>query len=246
MRKTVLALTLFAAISTADAASPLVGQAIGPMTGVRWLTPDRTYRWADHKLTLIRWWTTSCPHCSASVPALAGMWRKYRAKGLNFVAVFHQKGRRGKSDADLRAYLGRLQFDGTIARDDKWTKLQEVMRRGNLRKATSISVLVDDKGVVRWVHPGPRIPRLELAALPAGRRRPEGARPLPRDVVRAEGASASSRAAQAATEVGREQREREEKRRIEKIGVQSRPAGGRCRGDARRRALPEPAGEGAM
>ena len=161
MRMTVVLLAAVAMLTLpADAApgDPIIGKPLGPLTGVRWATPGgRPDAFAKHKLTIIRWWTTSCPHCSTSLPSLAGLWKRHRKQGLNLVAMFHHKGGRAKSDADLKSYLRKLGFDGTLARDDRWTKLREVMRRAGFRRATSISIAVDAKGIVRWAHPGPRI-----------------------------------------------------------------------------------------
>lgn len=161
MRMLLAVLFAIGAVSfPADAApaNPLLGQALGPLSGVRWATPGgKPDAFAKHKLTIIRWWTTSCPHCSTSVPALSRLWKKYRAQGLHFVAMYHHKGGRAKTDAQLKAYLRKLGFEGTLARDDRWTKLRDVMRRAGFRSATSISVAVDAKGVVRWAHAGPRI-----------------------------------------------------------------------------------------
>lgn len=139
-------------------ANPLIGKALGPLKGVRFATPGgKADDFAAHKLTLIRWWTTDCGHCSSSVPALSALWKRYRKQGLHMIAMHHRKRARVWTDAELKAYLKKLGFEGTLARDDSWTKLREVMRRAGFRRATSISVLVDAKGVVRWAHGGPRI-----------------------------------------------------------------------------------------
>ncbi|MHC5009821.1 MAG: redoxin family protein [Planctomycetota bacterium] len=152
------------------APNPLVGTAFGAWTGVRWVTPGAApLDFARHKLTLVRWWTTDCPFCRDSLPALGALGRRYRERGLHTVAVYHPKSRRRWRDDQLRAYLGRLGFGGTLAVDPRWQKLRDLMGRGRLERATSISLLVDREGVVRWVHPGPRIhaasdPRYAAAA----------------------------------------------------------------------------------
>ena len=150
-------------------ANPLLGQPLGSLAALRWLTPDgRPFALADQRLTLFRWWTNECAHCQVSVPPLADLEQRYRARGLRMVAVYHPKGAR-LGDAQAKAYAQRLGFDGTLAFDDAWTKYKELRDRGGLRPATSISVLVDADGIVRWVHPGPRIRpgSAELATLDA-------------------------------------------------------------------------------
>ena len=81
---------------------------------------------------------------------------RYRARGLRLVGVYHPKGA-ALGDAAARDYARGLGFTGALAFDDRWTKYVELRDRGGLDRATSISILVDAAGVVRWVHPGPRI-----------------------------------------------------------------------------------------
>jgi polyhydroxybutyrate depolymerase len=149
--------------------NPLVGQPFGSMGGLRWLTPEGgPVSLAAQRLTLFRWWTNGCPHCTGSVPALARLEERYRARGLRLVGVYHPKGA-ALGDAAARDYARGLGFTGAIAFDDRWAKYGELRDRGGLHRATSISVLVDADGVVRWVHPGPRIEAgsADLAALEA-------------------------------------------------------------------------------
>ena len=44
-------------------------------------------------------------------------------------------------------------------RAKEWNVLKALMRRGGLDTATSVSFVVDSHGVIRWVHPGPRVHR---------------------------------------------------------------------------------------
>lgn len=139
------------------AARGLVGAPLGSLDALRWLTPKGgPASIAAQPLTLFRWWTNACPHCVASLPVLARLEDRYRARGLRLVAVYHPKGRR-LGDEAARAYARGLGVRGALAFDDRWTKYAELRDRGGLRQATSISVLVDASGTVRWVHPGPRL-----------------------------------------------------------------------------------------
>jgi hypothetical protein len=149
--------------------NPLVGQPFGSMDALRWLTPEGApLALSAQPLTLFRWWTNRCPHCTGSVPALARLEDRFRARGLRMVGVYHPKGA-NLGDAAAREYARRLGFAGAIAFDDRWTKYVEMRDRGGLHRATSISVLVDAEGVVRWVHPGPRVEEgsADLATLDA-------------------------------------------------------------------------------
>ncbi len=162
----------------APPSNPLVGTAFGSLSGLRWLQPSRPVAFAESGLTLLRWWTTNCPHCTASVPSLSGLANKYAARGLRFVGVYHRKSAFRVSDASIRSAFQRLGgAPHALAVDEGWRMLRPFMQRGRLRQATSISILVDQQGVIQWVHPGPRIhtsratryagPARDLAALDA-------------------------------------------------------------------------------
>ena len=158
-----------ATVAEGVAVNPLVGQPFGAIAGLRWLTPEGApVSLAAQRLTLFRWWTNGCPHCTGSVPALARLEERYRARGLRLVGVYHPKGA-ALRDAAARDYARGLGFTGALAFDDRWAKYVELRDRGGLDRATSISILVDADGVVRWVHPGPRIEAgsADLAALEA-------------------------------------------------------------------------------
>lgn len=143
---------------------PLVGEPWGENMGLRWFTKaGGPVRFQDHELTLVRWWTWHCPHCSASVPELSGLWRKYKSRGLHAVMVFHPKSPFAYNKNNIAATLRRYRYDGDFAFDDKWTKLRDLKGRARLRGATSVSFLVDKDGIVRWAHPGPRIHRTNSA-----------------------------------------------------------------------------------
>lgn len=138
-------------------AHSLVGQRIGSTAALRGLpTADGATAFAGRPLTLLRWWTNGCPHCTGSVPSLARLERRLGARGLGLVAVYHPKGRPLSDDA-ARATAAGMGVSGPVVFDDRWTKYMELRERGGLNTATSISVLVDAEGVIRWVHPGPRL-----------------------------------------------------------------------------------------
>jgi hypothetical protein len=75
--------------------------------------------------------------------------------------VFHPKGGGPFPDAVLQHHLHELGVTAPLARDDDWKVLEPLLDRGKLTAATSISVLVDREGIIRWVHPGPRLHRGE-------------------------------------------------------------------------------------
>jgi hypothetical protein len=144
--------------SAAGCRNPLVGQPVGSVALQRFRLLEggeaETRPWS-----LLRWWTVDCPHCRASLPDLSRLAGEFPR--LQLFAVFHPKGLGAFGDERLRGYLGELGVSAQLARDDDWRVLESLRTRGGLELATSISVLVDPQGVVRWVHPGPRLHRSE-------------------------------------------------------------------------------------
>ena len=107
-------------------------------------------------LTLYRWWTDTCTFCEASLPALDSLREKYEDRGLRVVGVFHPKPQtRPVSDEYVARGAKDRSFNGTVVIDSNWSQLKKWWLDTGTRSATSVSILVDDKGVVRFVHPGP-------------------------------------------------------------------------------------------
>ena len=102
---------------------------------------------------LYRWWTSGCSFCAATLPAIETLRTKYEPKGLKVVAVFHPKPPREVSAETVREAAKKIGFNGVVAADDSWSQLKRVWLTEE-RPATSVSFLVDAKGVIRFVHPG--------------------------------------------------------------------------------------------
>jgi hypothetical protein len=131
------------------------------LSRLRWLEPTTASDLAANGLTLLRWWTVQCPFCRDSLPDLAELPARFARRGLTVVGVFHPKTQQVPTDDAVVAYARGLGFAGPIAADDRWQVLEDLRTRGALDAATSISVLIDEDGTVRWVHPGPRLHRSE-------------------------------------------------------------------------------------
>jgi len=132
----------------------LRGQPFGELRPARSVAP---FAFADHDLTLVRWWTDTCPFCASTLPALEDLRARYALRGFAVVGVYHPKPPREVSDDEVRRYAAALGFRGDLAIDRDWDKLADLQLRGAPRTATSISVLVDRAGTIVWVHPGPRL-----------------------------------------------------------------------------------------
>jgi thiol-disulfide isomerase/thioredoxin len=107
-----------------------------------------------HDATLLRWWTDTCPFCCATLPALEALRREYGALGLEVVAVYHPKSAVALSDEAIRAAARERGFEGRVAVDRDWSALERAWPTSE-RSATSVALLLDSSGVVRFAHPGP-------------------------------------------------------------------------------------------
>lgn len=131
------------------------------------LMPTDPELWSDDRVvplkgpdaapaTLVRFWTEGCPYCEASLPAVQRLRSTWRDHGLETVAVFHPKPpariRRMEGLVQLAKELG---YRGPVAADPYWTSLKAMWLDAARRDATSVTFLVDESGVVRFVHPGP-------------------------------------------------------------------------------------------
>jgi thiol-disulfide isomerase/thioredoxin len=107
-------------------------------------------------LTLYRWWTDTCAFCEASLPALDSLREKYEDRGLKVVGVYHPKPQtRPVSDDFVTRGAKDRSFKGDVVIDSNWAQLKKWWLDTGDRSATSVSILVDDNGIVRFVHPGP-------------------------------------------------------------------------------------------
>lgn len=110
--------------------------------------------WADKapdlqgKVAVVRWWTSGCRLCETSAPVLA----KLAAKA-EVVAIFHPKPVRDVAPAAARKAAAAIGMPGTVGVDRDWTVLER-WKAGKSYGFTSLTFLVDRRGIVRYVHPG--------------------------------------------------------------------------------------------
>jgi thiol-disulfide isomerase/thioredoxin len=135
----------------------LVGTRLPKLALDRWIRQQEPadQKAAPARATLYRWWTDTCPYCRASLPAIERLRHDYGARGLRIVAAYHPKPPRDVADEDVIAAARRFGYGGPIAVDDDWSALNKAYLSTGRRRATSVSLLVDGDGVIRFVHPGP-------------------------------------------------------------------------------------------
>ncbi len=121
-----------------------------------WLnTPDNKPVKPAGKATLVRWWTDTCPSCAMSLPAIERLRKEFATRGLQTLAVYHPKPPRDVAANDVLQMAKAIGYTGWVATDLQWKTLQRVYLGTDERRSTSVCFLVDGKGVIRYVHPGP-------------------------------------------------------------------------------------------
>ena len=107
------------------------------------------------KVVLVRWWTApDCPYCRATAPALNEFYEKYHEQGLEVIGFYHHKGDEPLKLEAVRKYADKFGFKFPVAIDTDWKTLHQWWLDSGKRDFTSVSFLIDRKGVIRHVHPG--------------------------------------------------------------------------------------------
>lgn len=108
------------------------------------------------KVVLVRFWTApGCPFCAASAPALNEFYEKYHPQGLEVVGFYHHKSPAPLDPREVEHYVEKFGFKFPVAIDHDWKTLRNWWLEGRGEHAwTSVSFLVDQKGVIRHIHPG--------------------------------------------------------------------------------------------
>ena len=117
----------------------------------------------EHGATLVRWWTDGCPFCEASLPAVDELRREFEGRGLVVIAAYHNKSAIALTPLEIEEGARARGYDGRIALDRDWHAL-DVAWPAKWRSATSVTLLLDAHGVVRFAHPGPEFHRSTDAA----------------------------------------------------------------------------------
>ncbi|HEX7665450.1 MAG TPA: TlpA disulfide reductase family protein, partial [Polyangiaceae bacterium] len=119
-----------------------------------WLnSPPLTLASLRGKVVLVRWWTAGCPYCSATAPALRDFDRRYGSRGLVVVGMYHHKEdmpfdpKVYEDTAKTYGFMFPLAFDPDMRTLKAWS-------RGVDTGYTSMTFVLDKRGVIRHVHPG--------------------------------------------------------------------------------------------
>jgi peroxiredoxin len=120
------------------------------------------------RVVVLRWWTDRCSLCESAAPTLRALHERHAGQGLVVLGIYHPKPQ-GASLADARrraeAGAARLGFEFPIAIDRDWRALDRWWLHGRERAATSVTFVVDRRGVIRHVHPGGAYDRESVSEL---------------------------------------------------------------------------------
>ena len=106
------------------------------------------------KVVLLRWWTDTCDLCAATAPALRKLQAEFGDRGFTVIGIFHPK---PPGDHDLERVgraVAKYNFTFPVALDADWTALRRWWLSGVDRDYTSVSFLIDKKGIIRYIQPG--------------------------------------------------------------------------------------------
>ncbi len=110
------------------------------------------------RVVLIRFFTHTCGFCSISMPAFEEIHQRYAKQGLTVIGFYHPKPFGSSYPRErVEEMAAQLRLTFPIALDTHWATLKRCWLDGAMRDSTSVSLLIDRKGIVRWLHPGPEL-----------------------------------------------------------------------------------------
>ena len=107
-------------------------------------------------VVLIRWWTgPGCPFCTVSAPRLNDLYRKYKEKGVVVIGFYHHKSAQPLSVRRVRKLGKKMGMEFPLAIDRDWqTFMKYRIDSEDGEQWTSVSFLIDQNGIINFIHPG--------------------------------------------------------------------------------------------
>jgi thiol-disulfide isomerase/thioredoxin len=142
--------------STPREGDELLGTPAHPWTADHWMnSPPLALADLHGRVVLVRWFmSTECPLCSATAPSLRAIDADYRARGLSVIGMYHHKDPEPLDPAKVEKYVKLYGYTFPVAIDTDWRTLKDWWLGGHDRHFTSVSFLIDRKGIIRFIHPG--------------------------------------------------------------------------------------------
>ncbi len=134
----------------------LVGRSAPSWGEIDWLDDRLSDADIRGHVVFIRFFTDTCEFCRASAPALRELNDEFAERGVKIVGMYHPKpkGRAASRDA-IAAFAREHGFTFPVGIDADWSVMDAFWPAAEARHYTSFSVLIDQLGIIRYVHPGP-------------------------------------------------------------------------------------------
>jgi peroxiredoxin len=149
---------LLAAFLFAFSGNELIGSPAPEWTNDRWLnSAPLKLSQLKGKVILLRFFMeSSCPMCRASAPYLNDFHTKYKDQGLVVIGMYTPKPRPRKTEVEtVKQFVADYGFAFPVAVDDDWSALKSFwLNRMPNADFTSVSFLIDSKGIIRYIHSG--------------------------------------------------------------------------------------------
>src|SRR6185436_8775492 len=100
------------------------------------------------------WTAPECQYCKATAPALNEFYTAYHKDGLEVLGFYHHKSRSPLRVDDVKTISDQFGFKFPVAVDPNWQTLHRWWLDQGDPGWTSVSFLIDRKGVIRHIHPG--------------------------------------------------------------------------------------------
>jgi len=138
------------------AADPLIGRPAPEWQFTNWSnSAPLALNELRGQVVLVRWWTApQCEFCRVTAPALNEFHADFAARGLRVIGVYHHKVPTPLEPARVAAHASDFGFSFPVAVDPGWRTLKRWWLDGQERDFTSVSFLIDRRGVIRHLHPG--------------------------------------------------------------------------------------------
>jgi peroxiredoxin len=145
-----------ALLASAEKANSLIGTHPPELNVTNWINSSPLQlKDLEGKVALIRWWTApACPYCKATAPALNEFHKKYSAQGLRVIGIYHHKGDDPLDVENVKRYAQNYKLNFPVAIDPDWRTLRQWWLNKVDSGWTSVTFLLDRKGVIRFIHPG--------------------------------------------------------------------------------------------
>jgi len=120
------------------------------------------------KVVFLRFFMEStCPMCRGSAPYLNQFHLDYKEQGLVVIGMYTPKPRPQRTDrSTVKEYVRDYGFQFPVALDNDWATLKKYwLDRVPDADFTSVSFLIDRKGIIRFIHPGGMYTREDAAAI---------------------------------------------------------------------------------